>query len=57
MRERTGRRWPVRVAAYFLLAVAAALVTPTPDAITMYMLWLPAIALFEVGFYVYRRNG
>ncbi len=57
MSERTGRRWQVRRTVYFLLAVVAALVTPTPDAITMLVLWLPAVALFEVGYYVYRRSG
>lgn len=57
MRERTGQWRAARKPVYFLLAVAAAIVTPTPDAITMFMFWLPAVALFEVGFLVYRRYG
>ena len=57
MSAQTGRQWPVRRTVYFLLAVAAALVTPTPDAITMLMIWLPSVALFEVGYFVYRRSG
>ena len=57
MGEQTGQRWPVRRTVYFLLAVAVAIATPTPDAITMLTFWLPAVALFEVGFFVYRRYG
>ena len=57
MSERTGRQWQVRRTVYFLLAVGAAFVTPTPDAITMLVLWLPAVALFEAGYFVYRRYG
>ena len=56
-RTGTGRWWPVRRTVSFLLAVVVAIVTPTPDAITMFMLWLPAVALFEVGYFVYCRSG
>ena len=55
MNERTERQWQVRLIAYFLLAVAVAIVTPTPDAISMVQYWLPAIVLFEVGYFIYRR--
>jgi hypothetical protein len=36
--------------------VAAAVLTPTPDAITMLYLFLPGIVLFELGYFVYRRR-
>lgn len=55
MSERTGWQWQVRSRVYFLLAVVVAIATPTPDAITMLTFWVPAVALFEVGFFVYRR--
>jgi sec-independent protein translocase protein TatC len=35
--------------AMFGLAVFAAVITPTPDAITMMYLWLPMVALYEFG--------
>ncbi len=35
--------------AVFGLAVFAAIITPTPDAITMMYLWLPMVALYEFG--------
>jgi Sec-independent protein secretion pathway component TatC len=41
---------------YYLLLVVAAFASPTPDAIGMLWIWLPAIALFEVGYFVYRRS-
>lgn len=41
---RSGRR-----VAWFLMAVFAAIVTPTPDAITMLFLWVPMGLLYELG--------
>lgn len=35
--------------AIFGLAIFAAIITPTPDAITMCYLWLPMVALYEFG--------
>lgn len=35
--------------AYFSLAVASAVLTPSPDAPTMMLLWVPLCALYEVG--------
>jgi len=38
--------------AIFGLAVFAAVITPTPDAVTMLYLWLPMIALYELGIWL-----
>lgn len=57
MNERPARTREVRRAAYLLLAVVAAVVTPSPDAITMAGFFLAGVALFELGFFAYRRRG
>jgi sec-independent protein translocase protein TatC len=41
--------------AWFVMAVIAAVVTPTPDAITMILLWVPMSLLFELGIYLVAR--
>lgn len=41
-----------RKIAIFGLAVFAAVITPTPDAVTMMYLWLPMVALFELGIWL-----
>jgi sec-independent protein translocase protein TatC len=40
---------------WFVMALFAALITPTPDAITMMMLWLPMSLLFELGLFLVAR--
>jgi Sec-independent protein secretion pathway component TatC len=45
-----------RAAAYFVLAVAAAFGSPSPDVFTMLLFFLGGVALFEVGFLIYRRR-
>ncbi len=35
--------------AWFVMAIIAALITPTPDALTMLFLWVPMGALYELG--------
>ncbi len=55
MSEQAGRGWQIRSTVYFVLAVAAALATPSPDVLTMLMVFLAGVALFEAGFFVYRR--
>jgi Sec-independent protein secretion pathway component TatC len=47
--------WMVRHIAWFLLAIVAAFASPSTDAISMLLLWLPAGFLFEAGFFAYRR--
>lgn len=41
-----------RKIAWFVMAVFAALITPTPDAPTMLMMWVPMCALYELGIYL-----
>jgi predicted membrane metal-binding protein len=56
--------WTVRLVGYgvlfFIAAVIVAVLTPTPDAISMAFSWLIASAvfcgLFELGWLLYRRN-
>jgi sec-independent protein translocase protein TatC len=38
--------------AIFLLAVFAAVVTPTPDAVNMFLMWGPMVALYFLGIYL-----
>jgi sec-independent protein translocase protein TatC len=38
-----------RKIAYFLLAIFAAVVTPTPDFVDMMLLWIPLCLLYELG--------
>jgi hypothetical protein len=44
-----------RGTAYLLLGIAAALATPTTDAMTMLLVWLAGVAPFELGFLAHRR--
>lgn len=41
--------------AWFLLAVGAALVTPSVDPVGMALLWVAGVVVFEAGFLAYRR--
>jgi hypothetical protein len=56
-----GGRWfhwdknSARHIVWCLLAIVAAIVTPSADAPSMLLLWLPAVALFEACFFVWRR--
>lgn len=45
----------VRRAAYFLLAIAAAVVTSSTDVWTMFLLFLAGVVAFEASFFAYRR--
>ncbi len=56
MNERPARTREVRQAAYLLLAVAAAFAAPSPDMLTMAGFFLAGVALFELGFFAYRRR-
>jgi sec-independent protein translocase protein TatC len=38
--------------ALFLMAIFTALITPTPDALTMLFLWVPLVALYELGIFL-----
>jgi sec-independent protein translocase protein TatC len=38
--------------AIFLLAVFAAVITPTPDAVNMFLMWAPMVALYFLGVYL-----
>lgn len=42
----------LRKIAWFALAVFAAIITPTPDAVSMLMLWVPMILLYELGIWL-----
>jgi Sec-independent protein secretion pathway component TatC len=55
MSERPGDARKIRSIAYLLLALLAAVITPSTDVITMLLLFLAAVALFELGFFAYRR--
>jgi Sec-independent protein secretion pathway component TatC len=48
---------PIRRAAYFVLALLAALATPSTDPWSLLGLWLGLCLLFEGGFFVFRRFG
>jgi sec-independent protein translocase protein TatC len=37
---------------WFIMAVFAAVVTPTPDALTMMFMWVPMCLLYELGIYL-----
>lgn len=41
-----------RRVAWMVLAVVAAIITPTPDALTMLFLWVPMCLLFELGIWL-----
>lgn len=56
MSEDTGRRWKIRGPAYLVLAVMVAVLTPSPDVITLLMYFLAGLVLFELGFFAYRRR-
>ena len=38
--------------AIFLLAVFAAVVTPTPDAVNWFLMWAPMVGLYFLGIYL-----
>ena len=38
--------------ALFFMAIFTALITPTPDALTMLFLWVPLVALYELGIFL-----
>jgi sec-independent protein translocase protein TatC len=40
---------------YFLLAVASAILTPTPDALSMFMMLIPMSILFEIAIFLVAR--
>ena len=40
---------------YMLLAVASAILTPTPDALSMFMMLIPMIFLFEIAIFLVAR--
>ena len=64
MNESTEARLLVRGYAYFILVTIAAVLTglfsPASDFLSLILLWLPitlvAIALFELGYFLYRRS-
>lgn len=41
--------------AYFLLGVLSAVLTPTPDALSMFMMLIPMIILFEIAIFLVAR--
>jgi sec-independent protein translocase protein TatC len=41
-----------RKIAYFVMAIFAAIITPTPDIPTLLFLWVPMCALYELGIYL-----
>lgn len=43
--------------AWMVLAVFAALITPTPDALTMLFLWVPMCLLFELGIWLIKMSA
>jgi sec-independent protein translocase protein TatC len=43
--------------AWFGMAVFAALITPTPDALTMLFLWVPMSLLFELGIWLIKMSA
>jgi hypothetical protein len=48
------RGWRIAV---FLLAVMAMIITPTPDAYTMILMWLPLCGLYFLGIYLCKLSG
>ena len=48
---------PMRRVAYFVLALLAAIATPSTEPFSMLWLWLALCLVFEGGFFVYRRFG
>ncbi len=47
--------WSSRAVIWFLLAILAAIMTPSTDAITMLLLWIGGVALYEAGRFLFRR--
>ncbi|MFL5327802.1 MAG: twin-arginine translocase subunit TatC [Gemmataceae bacterium] len=47
--ETYNRKWKIAV---FSLAVVAAIITPSPDAFTMMLMWLPLCGLYYFGIYL-----
>jgi sec-independent protein translocase protein TatC len=43
--------------AWFVLAVLAAVITPTPDLVTMSLMWVPMCFLYELGIILAARAG
>jgi sec-independent protein translocase protein TatC len=43
--------------AWMILAVFAAIITPTPDALTMLFLWVPMCLLFELGIWLIKMSA
>jgi sec-independent protein translocase protein TatC len=43
--------------AWFLMAILAAFITPTPDALTMILMWLPMCLLYELGIFMCWWSG
>ncbi len=43
--------------AWFGMAVFAAIITPTPDAVTMLFLWVPMSLLFELGIWLIKMSA
>lgn len=41
--------------AYFLLGIASAVLTPTPDALSMFMMLIPMVILFEIAIFLVAR--
>jgi sec-independent protein translocase protein TatC len=41
--------------AYFLLGILSAVLTPTPDALSMFMMLIPMIVLFEIAIFLVAR--
>jgi sec-independent protein translocase protein TatC len=41
-----------RKLALFFLAIFAAFITPTPDAVTMLFMWVPLVGLYELGIFL-----
>jgi Sec-independent protein secretion pathway component TatC len=55
MSERPKRGFLVRGVAYPLLALAAAFLSPSPDVLTMFMVFVLGVLIFEAGYFVCRR--
>jgi Sec-independent protein secretion pathway component TatC len=45
----------LRPAVYLLSLIVVALATPTDDALSLLLYWVPIVVVFELGYYVYRR--
>jgi sec-independent protein translocase protein TatC len=43
--------------AWMVLAIFAAIITPTPDALTMLFLWVPMCLLFELGIWLIKMSA